>query len=343
MYKFDNFRPAEIRPSVVTPVPQKEFGPVRRYGSRPLRIYLAGPIGKHCWRHCLVPGLRDALYSGDAPDFRDVLDTCNKHEALPCYQAVNRQLEFKIGSHFYVGPFFIACDHGCAHGSNSHGVAAGGKENSCITAGDGGFTQDQVREFCRSQIDSADLIFAWIDRELAYGTIWELGYATARNKDIVVRWPTGFDISDMWLSLPEDARPAEDLVSAFEETVSAPARALEPLPVDSPIEASLRDALFPLVSGRFVLKTRHTVGPYKLDFAVWNESNPSWRVAVECDGHEFHEKTKDQAARDRSRERDLVFEGWTVLRFTGREIHRDANRCAQDVMRQCLRLDGLQK
>lgn len=30
-----------------------------------------------------------------------------------------------------------------------------------------------------------------------------------------------------------------------------------------------------------------------------------WQVVVECDGHEFHERTKAQAARDRERDRGL--------------------------------------
>lgn len=277
---------------------------------RPLRIYLAGAIEKNCWRHRIVPGLRAAL---------SYLDSRLDRKTLP------------IGRHTYVGPFFVRCDHGCAHGPTLHGAAAGDEHSGCVQ----GCDRDQVRRFCREQIDSADLVFAWIDRLHAYGTIWELGYAAAKKKDIVVRWPMSFDISEMWLCLPEDARPAEDVVAAFQESV-APQAPLA-LPVDSPIEAMLRDALLPLIRDRFVLKTRHETGRYKLDFALWSEK--SWRVAVECDGHEFHEKTKEQAARDRTRERDLVFEGWTVLRFTGSEIYRDAQRCAQDVLKHCLKLD----
>lgn len=45
-------------------------------------------------------------------------------------------------------------------------------------------------------------------------------------------------------------------------------------------------------------------------------------VAVELDGHEFHERTKDQAGRDKRRDRALVSKGWTVIRFTGAEVVR---------------------
>ncbi len=52
-------------------------------------------------------------------------------------------------------------------------------------------------------------------------------------------------------------------------------------------------------------------------------------LIVECDGHDFHERTKEQAAKDRSRDRDLTLMGHRVIRFTGSEIHRDAMGCAR--------------
>lgn len=65
-------------------------------------------------------------------------------------------------------------------------------------------------------------------------------------------------------------------------------------------------------------------GPDKIRFV---------RLIIECDGHEFHERTKEQAERDRSRDRALTAKGFTVLRFTGREINRDALACAREVER----------
>lgn len=59
----------------------------------------------------------------------------------------------------------------------------------------------------------------------------------------------------------------------------------------------------------------------RVDFAIASRENG--RVVVECDGHDYHERTKEQAARDRSRDRALTGLGWRVLRFTGREIVRD--------------------
>jgi hypothetical protein len=60
-------------------------------------------------------------------------------------------------------------------------------------------------------------------------------------------------------------------------------------------------------------------------------------VLVECDGHDFHERTKDQAARDKKRDRNLATAGWTTLRFTGSEIYADPLKCASDVVEYLLR------
>lgn len=54
-------------------------------------------------------------------------------------------------------------------------------------------------------------------------------------------------------------------------------------------------------------------------------------LAVECDGHAFHERTKQQAQRDKARDRDLLTMGVPVMRFTGSEIWRDPMQAVQSV------------
>ena len=71
---------------------------------------------------------------------------------------------------------------------------------------------------------------------------------------------------------------------------------------------------------------------YRLDFLFKLCLQGDYRLlAVECDGHDFHERTKEQAARDRSRDRMLFEAGVPVIRFTGSEIYRDPQRCANEV------------
>lgn len=55
------------------------------------------------------------------------------------------------------------------------------------------------------------------------------------------------------------------------------------------------------------------------------------QIVIEIDGHDFHERTKEQAQRDKSRDRYLTAEGYTVFRFTGSEVYRDIYHVADEV------------
>jgi hypothetical protein len=55
-------------------------------------------------------------------------------------------------------------------------------------------------------------------------------------------------------------------------------------------------------------------------------------LIVECDGHDFHERTKEQAARDRKRDRLAQHKGTPVLRFTGSELWNRSWECALEVI-----------
>lgn len=58
-------------------------------------------------------------------------------------------------------------------------------------------------------------------------------------------------------------------------------------------------------------------------------------LAIEVDGREWHERTREQVERDRQRERRLTAAGWTVVRFAGREVWRDARGCAEELASIC--------
>lgn len=86
------------------------------------------------------------------------------------------------------------------------------------------------------------------------------------------------------------------------------------------------------------------IGRYRVDFLVifgtGGRNSEVQSIVVECDGHDFHERTKEQAAADRSRDRDLQYWDYKVLRFTGSEIHRDPVGCAFEVMRMVRDIQG---
>ena len=58
---------------------------------------------------------------------------------------------------------------------------------------------------------------------------------------------------------------------------------------------------------------------------------PVAKIAVEVDGHDFHERTREQVVARNQRDRDLQADGWTVLHFSGSEIHRQPEECVRQV------------
>ena len=74
-----------------------------------------------------------------------------------------------------------------------------------------------------------------------------------------------------------------------------------------------------------VVVLQATSGRRRVDFLI---ADCDARLIVECDGHDYHERTKEQASRDRSRDRELLRSGVPVVRFTGSELWADPRGCA---------------
>ena len=73
---------------------------------------------------------------------------------------------------------------------------------------------------------------------------------------------------------------------------------------------------------------------YRVDFCIpviyKNQENKTY--IVECDGHEFHQKTKEQVERDNNRTRDFQKAGYEVIRFSGTEIWHRPHKCANEIL-----------
>lgn len=85
---------------------------------------------------------------------------------------------------------------------------------------------------------------------------------------------------------------------------------------------------------RATLEMQSQIGKHRVDFAI-THGHPDGdiiRIVVECDGHDFHEKTKKQAASDKRRDRELMSAGWLVVRFTGSELYADPDDCVSEVL-----------
>lgn len=151
-----------------------------------------------------------------------------------------------------------------------------------------------------------------------------------------------------------------DALPSFKELAAEWRRYLE-----SPIEELLWDALVvrlhsafaeyhDFAFGRDELRAAHLAGRRQPEFLIVIAPQCEWSayridiallvkigtcgadydellLAIECDGHDFHDRTKEQARRDRARDRDLARGGWITQRFTGSEIFADADGCADEI------------
>lgn len=81
---------------------------------------------------------------------------------------------------------------------------------------------------------------------------------------------------------------------------------------------------------------------YRLDFSVGPRDAslltradalglPVYKIGVELDGHEFHERTKEQVAHRNKRDRDLTKAGWKIFHFSGSELVRTPLDCVTEV------------
>lgn len=69
---------------------------------------------------------------------------------------------------------------------------------------------------------------------------------------------------------------------------------------------------------------------YRVDFLipVSYKNQDDITFVIECDGHDFHQKTKKQVEEDNKRQRDLQEVGYEVIRFSGTEIYHKPYQCA---------------
>jgi very-short-patch-repair endonuclease len=93
------------------------------------------------------------------------------------------------------------------------------------------------------------------------------------------------------------------------------------------IEEKMFSALIDVFPRDFI-KIQHPIGKYRADFMLIHEGR---KLVIECDGHQFHEKSAWQAAHDKKRDRFMQSKGFHVFRFTGTEINRNIKNCLSEV------------
>ena len=149
-----------------------------------LKVYLAGKISKNDWREAFINIYRKDGYFGS-----DLSPMMRKFFFTHYGQSISKDL-------LITGPFFIACDHGCFHGSGTHGV--GVNKETCDGESLGGLQEKDVVDICLTQITNSDIVFAYIDDVTCYGTIAELGYARKKNKKIFIIFKSTKIADELW-------------------------------------------------------------------------------------------------------------------------------------------------
>lgn len=103
---------------------------------------------------------------------------------------------------------------------------------------------------------------------------------------------------------------------------------------ESPIEVLFLMAfgVHKVTNHRLAIQPQRQVGKYRVDVAICEVGDWDGRLHIELDGHQFHERTKEQAERDRSRDRWFALQGMRLIRFTGREVWRDPEKCVTEAV-----------
>ena len=143
-----------------------------------VNVYLAGKIEANGWRQQIVDIRNGAMFWGEY----------NINTIKNLKLQYNKNIDI-------TGPFFLSCDHSCYHGENSHGLGIQ-REEGCYC--EKTFSEEQVNDICLSQIRKSDIVFAYINDDTCYGTLYELGYAAALGKKIAILFDLPERIKKMW-------------------------------------------------------------------------------------------------------------------------------------------------
>jgi very-short-patch-repair endonuclease len=166
-------------------------------------------------------------------------------------------------------------------------------------------------------------------------------YRSEREKIELIAWMFGDSLGIPGSSIPLDVERRLDwyrnrLGSRFERTVK---ETFSGFGIASPIEQLfVMEWHYQQVEQRYGVKLQPQrkistdVGEFSIDFVVKRHGSGVLPLAIELDGHDFHEKTKAQASWDRKRERSIIRAGYLVVRFTGHEIVQDVEKCVQEVV-----------
>jgi hypothetical protein len=91
---------------------------------------------------------------------------------------------------------------------------------------------------------------------------------------------------------------------------------------------------------------QYKIANYRVDFMFYISFGKDWMteehsypqhnknrsLIIELDSYLWHGSNPEQFAKEKERERHLQKEGWTIHRYSGREIYRDVEKCVEEVL-----------
>lgn len=145
---------------------------------------------------------------------------------------------------------------------------------------------------------------------------------------------------DEFLKLPKRAQELllinnvrEDIMpcTVYEDSIKSPIEIIFKIAFDLYIQLLNKKDIF--LFNQVPIKVREK--KYIVDFyfekdEYVNKFNTNKKIIIECDGYEFHQKTKEQVKHDNEREYDLKMAGYEIIRFSGSQIYNEPFKCAED-------------
>lgn len=97
--------------------------------------------------------------------------------------------------------------------------------------------------------------------------------------------------------------------------------------------------------GYYIVPQYNIDDKYRVDFLISYATSGEWwfgnkrenpeknrSIIIELDSHLWHGATPEQFSKEKERERELQKDGWHVMRFSGREIYKNVEKCVLEIM-----------
>jgi very-short-patch-repair endonuclease len=93
----------------------------------------------------------------------------------------------------------------------------------------------------------------------------------------------------------------------------------------------------------YIITPQYKIDNYRVDFliclddgSITPHNNKENCLIVEIDSYLWHGSDPEQFTKEKERERELIKQEYKLMRFSGREIYRNVEKCVNETMGYCL-------